>query len=422
METHRTPYRPRLADTELRDRLGAAAAVLIEGPKASGKTATARQAARSEVFFDLDSVARQAASLDPQLVIAGAAPRLLDEWQLVPDIWNHVRRAADLAPGMGRFILTGSAVPTDDLVRHTGAGRIARMRLHTMSLLEQGRGSGEVSLGDLLEGRRISASEPGLTLPDVVEAICRGGWPATLHTPSDRAMRYVRDYVDEVRRTDVERASGVHHDPNQVLRLMQSLARNIATDVAVATLARDVSSPDRAIQERTVALYLDALERLFVVENQPSFSPHLRSRSRLRTTPKRHFCDPSVAVAALRAGPDRLLKDLNFLGLLFESLVVRDLRVYATAHDAEVRHYRDNTGLEVDAVVETAAGDWMPVEVKLGGETSVDAAARNLLKLRDRVDQTRMGEPTKLVVVTATGYGYEREDGVTVVPVGALGP
>ena len=308
------------------------------------------------------------------------------------------------------------------LVRHTGTGRIARMRLRTMSLFEQGQSSGEASLADLLANQRIAAHDPGLILSDIVEAICRGGWPATLRARSDHAMRYVRNYVDEVRRTDIERASGVHHDPNRVLRLMQSLARNVATDVNVATLARDVSDADRAVQDRTVATYLDALERLFVVENQPAFSPHLRSRSRLRKAPKRHFCDPSVAVAALRTGPNRVMSDLSFLGLLFESLVVRDLRIYAATQDAEVRHYRDNTGLEVDAVVETAAGQWMPVEVKLGGDALVEAAAASLLKLKDRVDVTRMGEPAKLLVVTATGYGYERRDGVTVVPIAALGP
>ncbi len=415
-------YRPRLVDAELRERLGAAAAVLIEGPKASGKTATAREVAASEVSFDVDAAAREAVLIDPRIVLEGDSPRLLDEWQVAPDIWNHVRRAADLEPSMGRFILTGSAIPTDDIVRHTGAGRIARMRMRTMSLFEQKHATGEVSLGELLAGSSVSASDPGHELPDIVDLICRGGWPGSIDADLNRATRFVRDYVDEVRRTDVERASGIRHDPNRVLRLMQSLARHIATRAPLATLARDVAGHDGVTQERTVSNYLDVLERLFVVENQQPFSPHLHSRSRLHKTPTRHFTDPSIAVAALRSGSQRVRRDLNFLGLLFESLVVRDLRIYAAAHDAEIRHYRDNTGLEVDAVVETAAGDWLPVEVKLGSSQGIDAAAISLLKLRDRVDTRRMGPPSKLLVVTATGYAYERPDGVTVAPVGALGP
>lgn len=415
-------YRPRLVDVELRERLGAAAAVLIEGPKACGKTSTARERAASEVFLDVDASARRAAAVDPAIVLAGDSPRLLDEWQVAPGIWNHVRRAADLDPGMGRFILTGSAVPTDDIVRHSGAGRMARMRMRTMSLFEQRYASGQVSLGDLLAGRRVSASDTGLSLPDLIEFICRGGWPGMLDANLNRAMRFVRDYVDEVRRTDIQRASGTRHDPNRVLRLMRSLARNVSTQVSVATLARDVSGNGGSVMQGTIDAYLGALERLFLVENQQPFAPHLRSRSRLQKAVKRHFVDPSLAVAALRSSPGRLIRDLEYLGMLFESLVVRDLRVYAAAHDAEISHYRDNTGLEVDAVVETAAGEWLPVEVKLGGSEWIDAAAVSLLKLRKRVDTKKIGAPSKLLVITATGYAYERKDGVTVVPVGALGP
>ena len=422
MSTRTRAYYPRLADAELSDRLGAVAAVLIEGPKACGKTATAREVAASEVFFDVDHSARQAASIDPRMVLEGDTPRLLDEWQVVPEIWNHVRRTADLQPGMGRFILTGSAVPADDIVRHTGAGRISRMRMRPMSLFEQNRSSGEVSLGNLLAAEQISAPDPGTTLSEIVESICRGGWPDTLDAEAGRARRFVRDYVDEVRRTDIERASGTRHDPNRILRLMQSLARNVSTEVTFTTLAKDVAGADEVLQERTVSEYLNALERLFVVENQPPFSPHLRSRSRLHKTPKRHFVDPSIAVAALRSGPNPLLANLDYLGLLFESMVVRDLRIYAAAHDAQVCHYRDNTGLEVDAIVETAAGAWLPVEVKLGGPKAIDAAAANLLKLKDRVDTGKMGGPPKLLVLTATGYSYERPDGVTVAAVGAFGP
>ena len=423
MSSDLASYRPRLADRELLERLAAASAVLIEGPKACGKTATARRIARSEVFLDIDHNARQAAAIDPDMILAGDAPRLLDEWQFVPEIWNHVRRAADLQPGKGKFILTGSAAPTDDLVRHSGAGRIARLRMRTLSLFEQGHASGDVSLGALLSGAPEAAADPGLTVPDIVELICRGGWPGTLDNSLDQAMRFVRDYIDELRRTDVERTVGVRHNPNRVLRLMQSLARNTATEARLTTLAKDVAGSGEIVQERTISDYMDALRRLFVIEELPPFSPHLRSRARLRRAAKQHFSDPSITVAATRANPQQLRSDFNYLGLLFESLVVRDLRVHAAIHDAELSHYRDNTGLEVDAIIQTAAGVWLPVEVKLGSTAAIiDEAAATLLKFKDRVDASRMGEPPSLLVVTATGYAYRRPDGVTVTPIGALGP
>ena len=416
-------YKPRLADKELATRLARASAVLIEGPKACGKTATAKRMARSEVCFDVDANARQAVAIDPHPLLEGATPRLFDEWQVAPEIWNHVRRASDQRSGKGNFILTGSAVPTDDIARHSGAGRISRLRMRTMSLFEQDHANGAVSLGELLSGATISATEPGLTISDVIEFICRGGWPGTIDDSLNQAMGFVRDYIDELRRTDVESVDGVLRDPTKVLRLMQSLARNIATEVKLTTLASDISAIGENVQGRTVASYMVALRKLFVVEELPPFSPHLRSRSRLRQAPRQHFTDPSVAVAALRSNPRQLRADLEYLGHLFESLVVRDLRVYAAPHDAELSHYRDNTGLEVDAVIQAAAGAWMPVEVKLGNsESIIDAAAATLLKFKSRVDTAKMGEPANLLVVTATGYAYRRPDGVSVAPIGVLGP
>ena len=425
--TDPTIYRPRLADRELEDCLAAAGAVLIEGAKGCGKTATARRAARSEVFLDADPSAARAMAVDPRIVLAGETPRLLDEWQAFPDLWNYVRRAVDLQSGKGRFILTGSAVPPDDVMRHSGAGRITRLRMHTMSLFEQGRANGAVSLGGLLSGvDQPSAPDPGLALSDLVEAICRGGWPGTLDDGLRQAMRFVRGYVDEVRRTDVERTVQVRHAPNRVLRLLQSLARNTATTASLATLATlatlaaDVAGRNEVIQPRTIGDYLDALRRLFVVEALPPFAAHLRSRARLRQADKQHFSDPSIGVAALRSSPERLLADLGFL---FESLVVRDLRAYAAVHDAGLRHYRDSNGLEVDIIVETTAGIWLPVEVKLGSTpVIVDEAAASLLRFRDIVDSGKMGDAPNLLVVTGMGYAYRRPDGVTVAPIGALGP
>ncbi len=416
-------YIPRLADQELAARLSRASTVLIEGPKACGKTATAKQMARSEVCFDVDANARQAVSIEPDSLLEGETPRLFDEWQVAPEIWNHVRRASDLRSGKGKFILTGSAAPTDDIARHSGAGRISRLRMRTMSLFEQELANGKVSVRSLLTGATISASEPNLTVPEVIELICRGGWPGTIGDSLNQAMGFVRDYIDELRRTDIESVEGVRHDPAKVLRLMQSLARNIATEVKLATLARDVSGASENVQSRTVASYMEALRRLFVIEELPPFSPHLRSKSRLRQASRQHFTDPSLAVASIRANPRQLRGDYKYLGYLFESMVIRDLRIYAALHDAELTQYRDNTGLEVDAVIQTAAGTWLPVEVKLGNsESIIDAAAATLLKFKSRVDTAKMGEPANLLVVTATGYAYRRPDGVSVAPVGALGP
>ncbi len=415
-------YRARIVDGLLAARLRAVPTVVIDGARGSGKTASARQQARSEVRFDVDSHARALAELDAAAVIEGPEPRLFDEWQHAPAIWNHIRRAGDEGRRPGRFILTGSAVPVDDTTRHTGAGRISRIRLRPMTLFETGHSNGVASMRGLLSASRVAGPAGEASLSAVTEALCRGGWPANLDTSIVAAQQYVRDYLDEVQRADAGHPGGRRRDPVGVRRLLRSLARNTATEASHSTLAGDAGG-ERPLHRDTVRAYIDALERVFVVEDQPAWSARLRSRSRLRRAGKRHFVDPSLAVAALRAGPQRLERDLELLGLLFESLVLRDLRVYAGAHDGEVYHYRDNTGLEVDAVVETAAGEWLAAEAKLGGDKAIDTAARNLLKLRSRVDTAAVGEPSKLIVVTAVGsYCYDRPDGVAVVPITALGP
>lgn len=418
-------YQPRVVDAELRERLASTGAVLIEGPKACGKTATARQVAASEVLLDVDADARAAAAIAPELVLAGATPRLIDEWQIEPAIWNHLRRAVDDRQLAGQFILTGSAVPADDITRHTGAARITRLRMRTMSLFETGDSAGMISLRALLGSAPVACPDPGLTIEDVATLVAIGGWPSNRTRTESQALRSVRDYLDEIRRVDISRVDDVRRDPDRVGRLLASLARNVATIAATSALARDVGGADGGadgpIQDDTAREYLAALERLMIVEDQPAWAPHLRSRSILRTAPKRHFVDPSLAVAALRATPEQLLREIRWLGFLFESLVVRDLRVYAQANDAVVRHYRDNTGLEVDAIVETAAGEWAAFEVKLG-HNLVDEAAANLLTFAERVDTTVSGKPRTLGVITATGYGYVRPDGVVVIPVGELGP
>jgi len=414
-------YRPRVVDSELTHQLSAVGAVVLEGPKACGKTATARQIAASEVLFDVDPNARQALAVDPALVLDGPTPRLLDEWQVEPIIWNHVRRAIDDRGRSGQFVLTGSAVPADDVTRHTGAGRIARLRMRPMSLFEAGRSTGRISLARLLDGQIESCPDPGVAVADLAEEIAIGGWPGLRDRPAPNVLSAVRGYLDEIARVDVSRVDAARRDPERVGRLLRSLARNTATHAAATTLAADAGGADGPLKDDTVREYLRVLERLMVIEDQPAWAPHLRSKYRLRTAPKRHFVDPSLAVAALRTTPARLLHEINTLGFLFESLVVRDLRVYAQAADAQVLQYRDSGGLEVDAIVEARDGRWMAFEVKLG-QRQVDEAAAALLRFAERVDTARCGEPALLGVIVATGYGYRREDGVAVVPIGALAP
>ena len=416
-----TRYFPRIADAELANRLAAAGAVLIEGPRACGKTETARRQAASEVLLDIDENARRAMDIDPGLVLAGDAPRLIDEWQVDPRIWNHVRRAVDARENRGQFILTGSSVPEDDIARHTGAGRISRLRLRTMTCREMGVSTGEVSLGDLLQGRFDRCARSELRVEDLAAHICRGGWPSDRELSTSACLTARVDYLEEIRRVDVYRVDGVARDPENVGRLLRSLARNVATTVSARTLAADVGGAEAPLDPDTVRSYLRALARLMLIEEQPAWSPRLRSRSRLRSAPKRHFVDPSLAVAALGASPERLLGELDFLGFLFESMVYRDLSVYARAWDAQVYHYRDNTDLEVDLVVQARGGDWCAFEVKLGGGR-VDAAAKALLRFRNRLDLTAVGEPGTLAVITGSGYGYRRDDGVCVIPLEALGP
>jgi predicted AAA+ superfamily ATPase len=408
-------------DEELKKRLESAGAVLLEGPKACGKTETARQLAGSEVLLDTDQNARAAISVTPNLVLEGETPRLIDEWQVEPEIWNHIRRAVDERGEPGQFILAGSAVPTDEITRHSGAGRISRLRMRPMSLQEAGVSNGEISLRRLMAKEEAEATKTDLDIPSIAEEIARGGWPALRSRNVDAALAGVRDYLEEVSRTDISQVDNVRRDPDRVRRLLGSLARNIATTTSMATLAKDTGTSGEAVKEQTVSEYISALERLFVVENQPAWAPNLRSRSRLRQAAKRHFIDPSLAVAALSANPQALLRDLNLFGFLFESLVVRDLRIYSQGLDATIRHYRDNNGLEVDAIVDSPNG-WAAIEVKLGGSGAVDEGAANLLKFASRVDSAKSGEPAFLGVVIGEGFGYRRDDGVMVIPIAALGP
>lgn len=414
-------YSPRIVDVELRELLGSAGAVVIEGPKACGKTMTASQQAASQVLLDTDQAARQVLAVEPALVLEGARPRLLDEWQVAPELWNQVRRAVDETDQPGQFLLTGSSVPADDANRHTGAGRFAFLRMRPMSLLESGASTGSVSLRDLFNGATPSVLDPGLSLQDLSGLIGRGGWPAQQGRTLQAAGRAARDYLEQVRQVDISRVGDRRLDPVRVGALLRALGRHCATEVKLSTLAADSGGSDGALDQRTVSGYLQALERLMVIEDQPAWAPHLRSRARLRKAPKRHFVDPSLALAAVAAAPERLIQDLEWFGQVFESLVIRDLRVYSQGLEAEVFHYRDDYGLEVDAIVELRDGRWGAIKIKLG-EGQVEQAAANLQRFSEQIDSTRCGPPAFLAVICAKGYGYRRPDGVQVIPIGALGP
>ncbi len=421
-------YRPRVIETQIAKALARVGAVLIDGARACGKTWTARHFARSEARID-DPASQLLIETAPESLLAGASPRLLDEWQMAPSLWNRVRRACDDRSQPGQFILTGSASPSDEITRHSGMGRIARIRMRPMSLYESGLSDGSASLRSTFDGDAAAAvPRDDVSLVDVVEAICVGGWPANVDDSADApgeasgASGAIGDYINEAARVEVAEAVGVRHQPEALLRLMRSVARNVATEARLTGLAADAGG-DSALASATVRSYLAALERIFVVERQPAWSVELRSRASLRKSPKLHFVDPSLAASLLRATPTRLMADTPALGSLFESLVVRDLRILSQGIGADVYHYRDNVGLEADAVIERRDGAWIGVQAKLSpGRSAVDAAAASLLRLRDKVARRRNADLAALLVVTSTGATYRRTDGVIVAPVTSLGP
>ncbi len=421
-------YRPRVIETQIAEALARVGAVLIDGARACGKTWTARHFARSEARID-DPASQLLIETAPESLLAGASPRLLDEWQMAPSLWNRVRRACDDRSQPGQFILTGSASPSDEITRHSGMGRIARIRMRPMSLYESGLSDGSVSLRSVFDGDAAAAvPRDDVSLVDVVDAICRGGWPANVGDRADApgeasgADGAIGDYINEAARVEVAEAVGVRHQPEALLRLMRSVARNVAAEARLTGLAADAGG-DSALASATVRSYLSALERIFVVERQPAWSVELRSRASLRKSPKLHFVDPSLAASLLRATPTRLMADTPALGSLFESLVVRDLRILSQGIGADVYHYRDNVGLEADAVIERRDGAWIGVQAKLSpGRSAVDAAAASLLRLRDKVARRRNADLAALLVVTSTGAAYRRTDGVIVAPATSLGP
>jgi len=416
------PYLPRISDIALEKALEASGAVLIEGPKWCGKTRSAEERAASVLFMqdpDNRTSYLKAADTKPSLLLQGETPRLLDEWQTAPVLWDAVRFAVDQRGENGQFILTGSAVPLDNVVQHTGTGRISRMMMRPMSLYESKESNGTVSLQDLFDGGADVGCFSSLSIEGLAFALARGGWPASVGQSEEAALRRVYDYVDAVINIDISRVDDIEKNPARVRALMHSLARNISTMATITTIKDDIAASETSISEKTISQYLNALRRIFVVEDLPAWSPAMRSKTTIRTSPKRHFVDPSIATAVLRADPNRLLQDFNTFGLLFESLCVRDLRVYAQAIDGEVYHYRDKSELEADAIVHLRDGRWGAIEVKMGSK-EIEMAAKNLIALRDKVNTDKMKEPSFLMVLTATELGYRRDDGVLIVPIGCL--
>lgn len=409
-------YIHRIADVELDAALGRAGAVLVEGPKACGKTATASRHAESIVRVDADPTVAGQVDVDPALVLEGSRPRLLDEWQIHPQLWNAVRRAVDDAAGQGQFILTGSTAPVSDAVRHSGAGRFARLKMRTMSLFESGDSDASVSLSAVLDGEPPRAASARLDFDGLLSRIARGGWPGFAALQDTEVGVNIRDYAETIASVDVD-ATGRRRDSVRVRRLMIALARSTATEVSISTLARDAASLSRdAVRE-----YIDALARIFVVEDQPAWSAHLRSSATLRKEPKRHFCDPSLALALVGGDAAALRRNLGYTGQLFESLVVHDLRVLAQPLGGEVFHARDSSGREVDAIVQLPGERWAAFEVKLGaGPEAVDAAAASLRAFAANIDERP--EPPVLTVVTGAGASYRRPDGVNVIALAALAP
>ena len=419
-------YKHRIADKLLRRKLKGTGAVLIEGPKWCGKTTTAEQQANSVVYMDdiTDNVDwKQIASLNPLAVLDGPAPHLIDEWQIAPQLWDAVRFQVDHRGEDGQFILTGSAVPPKaEKINHTGTGRISWLTMRPMSLWESGDSNGTVSLGELFNAPEQIFAENKLSLPDIAYLTCRGGWPRAVMQEKDVALERAFDYFDAVVKNDISRVDDVKRDAERTRRIMRSYARHQGTQTPVSVIADDIRANDvDSVDDKTVYSYIAALKKIFVIEDMEAWNPNLRSKTAIRTSENRYFVDPSIATASLGLGPNDLIRDLNTLGLFFETLCVRDLRVYANALDGRVYHYRDKNGLECDAVVHLRNGSYGLVEIKLGGEGLIKEGVKSLTSLASKIDTTKMKKPSFKMILTAVGkFAYRQEDGIYIVPVGCL--
>ena len=416
-------YYPRISDEKLKLLLASSGAVLIVGPKWCGKTRSAEEIAKSALYLqDPDHTAEYQLIADtkPSKLLEGETPRLLDEWQTAPVLWNAVRFAVDKRRKRNQFILTGSVIPPQTEDMHTGTGRISRLTMHTMSLFESKESTGEVSLNDLFNGIDSIDGASSLSIEKLAFILTRGGWPEAVCEDDERlALQMVYNYLDAVAAQDISRIDGVERSPGRVHALLRSISRNISTQANTATLVNDLVNNDEGLSEKTVNEYLAALKKLYVIEDLPAWSPHLRSKRAIRTTAKRHFADPSIAAAALRADAKRLMNDLKTYGFLFESFCIRDLRIYAESIDGCVYHYRDQMGNEVDAIIQLRDERWAAVEIKMGaGE--IQKAADNLVKFSNLIDTSKTPPPSFLMVLTATEYAFQMKNGVWVVPIGCL--
>jgi predicted AAA+ superfamily ATPase len=415
-----------VVDAILQEKLEGKGAVLIEGPKWCGKTTTAEQIAKSVLYMDDPQSKEQnvnMAALNPKRLLSGETPRLIDEWQIAPKLWDAIRFEVDHRDDLGQFVLTGSAVPPDTKeITHSGTGRFSWLMMRPMSLYESGESTGEVSLSRLFEGKGEVDGESKLDLERIAFLICRGGWPRSIDMRDKIALNQAIDYYDAVVHSDINRADGVEKNPERVKRLMRSLARNQGQQIANTAIAADIAVNDEStINQETVASYISALKKIFVVEDMPAWNPNLRSKSAIRTSDTRYFVDASIAAAALGIGPNDLINDLNTMGFLFETMCVRDLRVYAEALGGSVYHFRNKAGLECDAVVHLRNGSYGLIEIKLGGEKLIREGVETLTSLTESIDTSKMKEPAfRMILTAADQYAYRREDGIFIVPVGCL--
>lgn len=413
-------YVARLIESSLKEELKVFGAVSIVGPKWCGKTTTAVQIAESMIFLQDPSKKEdylKIAKLDPVILLEGKNPRLIDEWQLAPQIWDAVRFDVDMRREKGLYIMTGSSSVDDDGISHTGIGRISELRMRTMSLFESGNSSGTISLGDLFSGKAGVSGRSELSVKDLAALIVRGGWPDTIRYGEDEASRVIGRYCEKILDTEIYTVDGRKRDKRRMRAILKSVSRHVSGSAAAKTVLDDVA-PNGEMHIQTLQDYLSVLERIYVTEDLPAWSPKLRSKSTIRLTDKRHLSDPALAAYFLDAGAADLMFDPNTFELLFESMVIRDLRVYAQALSGNVYHYRDSDNLEVDAVVHLRGGKWCAIEIKLGSD-ELDKAAKNLIRLSNKVDLS-MNPPSFLAIITGTEYAYTREDGVHVIPAGCL--
>ena len=415
-------YLPRIVDSEIDELMEIMGAVLIEGCKWCGKSTTGSCHAKSIIEFqnpDKKQEYDEIKNTKPSLFLKGEKPRMFDEWQMYPVVWDSIRTDVDHSRLKGQYILTGSAKPSEGQIMHTGTGRISGVLMRPMSLLESGESTGEVSFNDILEGKDISGVS-NLSLEDIASIIIRGGWPASIEVKSDAKYRFAQEYVKSLIHEEVKKVDNVERNPEKMRNVLRSLARNISTPVSNTTLENNVkNSFDDYISRPTLADYLNTLEKLFVIEDVNVTNLNFRSKYAIRTRPKKYFVDPSIATAILEMKPNDLIKDLNTFGFMFESLCIRDLKIYTQHYGGDITFYRDEKDFEIDAILRTSSGKWGAIEIKLGAGY-IDLAANNLLKFKNRVDIKKCGEPSFLVVLTGANYSYKRDDGVYVVSIGTL--